>query len=157
MPALIRNKAIIKDSWRFPAVEVVDGSDSDRVCTLSAWLNAGGPDTVGAVQLQPGDDCTALADGLPALRLVAVYFTAFTDGRGFSLARELRDLGFRGELRARGHILPDQVQYLYRCGYDAFQPDDESRLQPSLARIQGFSNHYQASIDQPLPLFRRRA
>ena len=73
------------------------------------------------------------------------------------MARELRDLGFRGELRARGHILPDQVQYLYRCGYDAFQPDDESRLQACLERIQGFSDHYQASIDQPLPLFRRRA
>jgi len=157
MPALIRNKAIVEDSWRFPAAEDVDGNDSDRVCTLSAWLNAGGPDTAGAVQLQPGDDCSALARSLPALQLVAVYFPAFTDGRGFSMARELRELGFRGELRARGHILPDQVQYLHRCGYDAFQPDDESRLQPALERIQAFSDHYQASIEQPLPLFRRRA
>lgn len=155
MPALIRNNAIVEDYRQFDTADASADGDH-RVRSLGAWLEAGQP-AASAVQLEPGDDCQLLAGALPALDLVAVYFPVFTDGRGFSIARELRDLGYRGELRARGHILPDQVHFLRRCGFDAFQPDDESRLQPSLDRLQEFPEHYQATVDQPLPLFRRRA
>lgn len=155
MPALIRNNAIVEDAWHFDSVDATATGDH-RVEPLAAWLQAGA-DRGAAVQLEPGDDCQQLRDGLSSLQLVAVHFPVFTDGRGFSLARELRDMGYRGELRARGHILPDQVEFLRRCGFDAFQPDDASRLQPSLDRLKGFSENYQAAVDQPLPLFRRRA
>lgn len=154
MPALIRNSTIVDDEWCF------DASDGDcvagkRVYSLPDWKESGRPANAG-VQLEPGDDYRALAEELPRLGLIAVYFPAFTDGRGFSMARELRELGYRGELRARGHILPDQVHFLHRCGFDAFQPADSTRLGASLERLQGFSEHYQAAVDQPLPLFRRR-
>lgn len=155
MPALIRNNAIVEDVWPFAAADH-PATGQYRVFSLDGWLEAESPQGV-AVELQPGEDCRLLADRLTALPLIAVNFPDFTDGRGFSIARELRDLGYRGELRARGHILPDQVHFLRRCGFDAFQPVDESRLQPSLARLQAFSEHYQAAADQPLPLFRRRA
>lgn len=154
MPALIRNNTIVDDEWCFDA----SGGDSigrRLAYSLPDWKEGGRPADAG-VQMEPGDDCRELAEALPRLALIAVYFPAFTDGRGFSMARELRDLGYCGELRARGHILPDQVHFLHRCGFDAFQPDDSSRLEASLQRLQGFSEHYQAAVDQPLPLFRRR-
>ena len=86
-----------------------------------------------------------------------VNFPVFTDGRGFSYARELRERGLRGELRAGGHFIRDQLTYLQRCGFNAFQMADEAELEAALASLADFSEHYQASIDQPLPLFRRRA
>ncbi|TCO72737.1 DUF934 domain-containing protein [Chromatocurvus halotolerans] len=154
MPALIRNNTIVSDEWCFDASDS-DGIGRRRAYSLSEWKEDGRPAHAG-VQMEPGDDCRELAEALPRLELIAVHFPAFTDGRGFSMARELRDLGYRGELRARGHILPDQMHFLHRCGFDAFQPDDSSRLGASLERLQGFSEHYQAAVDQPLPLFRRR-
>lgn len=155
MPALIRNNAIVEDSWEFPDAGETGGGER-RAYTLEGWLEAGRPQSA-AVQLEPGEDCRLLEGALPSLTLVAVHFPVFTDGRGFSVARELRDMGYRGEIRARGHILPDQVHFLRRCGFDALQPDDASRLPASLERLQQFSDHYQAAADQPLPLFRRRA
>lgn len=155
MPALIRNNTIVDDAWCFGR----SGDDSvagKRVYSLPDWKESGFPAAGSGVQMEPGDDCRELAEALHRLDLIAVYFPAFTDGRGFSIARELRDLGYRGELRARGHILPDQVHFLRRCGFDAFQPDDSSRLEAALERLQGFSEYYQAAVDQPLPLFRRR-
>lgn len=154
MPALIRNNAIVDDDWRFGALDA-ESVAHKAVYSLPAWKESGRPEGAG-VQIEPGDECRELVDGLSSLKLIAVYFQAFTDGRGFSIARELRDLGYQGEIRARGHILPDQMHFLHRCGFDAFQPDDESRLKASLERLKGFSEHYQAAVDQPLPLFRRR-
>jgi len=59
-------------------------------------------------------------------------------------------------LRACGQFLRDQKTYLHRVGFDAFQMADESGLEEALASLEDFSEHYQAAIDQPLPLFRRR-
>ena len=88
---------------------------------------------------------------------MVVNFPVFTDGRGFSYGRELRERGYQGELRAAGHFIRDQLTYLSRCGFDAFQMADESQLEDALASLDDFSESYQAAIDQPLPLFRRRA
>lgn len=154
MPVLIRNNTIVDDEWCFNASSN-ESADPNAVMSLADWQGHGGS-AGGAVQIEPGDDWQKVRDGLSSLALIAVYFQIFTDGRGFSVARELRDLGYRGELRARGHFLPDQVHFLHRCGFDAFQPDDENRLIVCLEHLQGFSEHYQASATQPLPLFRRR-
>ena len=53
-------------------------------------------------------------------------------------------------------LFRDQMTYLKRCGFDAFQSADESELEEALERLADFSEHYQAAIDKPLPLFRRR-
>jgi len=106
--------------------------------------------------LEPGQAPAPLFEHLRAIPLVAINFPVFTDGRGFSYGRELRERGFTGELRASGHFIRDQMTYLARCGFDAFQLADESVLDEALASLQDFSEHYQAAIDQPLPLFRRR-
>jgi uncharacterized protein (DUF934 family) len=66
----------------------------------------------------------ALALFLPRLGLVILPFPAFTDGRSFSLARQIRGLGYSGELRASGPILPDQLGFLTEVGFDSFEVSD---------------------------------
>ncbi|MGE0211621.1 MAG: DUF934 domain-containing protein [Parvibaculaceae bacterium] len=58
---------------------------------------------------------------LPKLKLIVLPFPAFTDGRAYSLARQIRELGFRGELRAAGNVLPDQLQFMISVGFDSFE------------------------------------
>ena len=61
---------------------------------------------------------------LPRLALIELPFPAFTDGRAYSLARHIRDLGFAGTLRATGNVLPDQLQYMKQLGFDSFAVSD---------------------------------
>lgn len=74
------------------------------------------------VLLPPGEEPTVLAPWLARLQLVAVQFGKFRDGRGFTQARALREYhGFTGEVRAIGHVLPDQFRMLLRCGVSTVQ------------------------------------
>ncbi|MFN3613440.1 MAG: DUF934 domain-containing protein [Rubrimonas sp.] len=75
--------------------------------------------------LVPADaDGAMVAAQADRFDLIGVQFDRFSDGRGFSLARRLRDLGFRGRLRAVGHLIPDQFAYARACGFDEVQVDD---------------------------------
>jgi len=77
--------------------------------------------------LTPGDDVDAIGEKANTFASIAVSFPAFTDGRGYSYARLLRErYGFEGELRARGDILTDQVAYFQRCGFDALTVENEA-------------------------------
>ncbi|MDT8428580.1 MAG: DUF934 domain-containing protein [Pseudomonadales bacterium] len=92
------------------------------------------------------------------LPLIALNFPTFKDGRAFSSARELRqNLGFKGELRAIGDVLRDQLFYMARCGFDAFALREDQDIAEALTGFADFREVYQASPDQPLPLFRRRS
>jgi len=107
---------------------------------------------------QGGDEPATVAEDLKLFGLVAVAFPHFTDGRGYSIARLLRErYGWRGELRAVGDIQRDQLHYLARCGCDAFLLRDGEDVESALTAFRDFSDAYQAAVDQPLPLFRRRA
>ena len=154
MPRLIKNGAIIQDPW-LPVDPESPGAAANQVCSLDQWLaledKAGG-----AVQLEPAQAPAPLFDALELIDLVVINFPVFTDGRGFSYGRELRERGYTGELRAAGHFIRDQLTYLTRCGFDAFQMTDESQLEEALASLGDFTEYYQAAIDQPQPLFRRR-
>jgi len=78
-------------------------------------LGAEVPNTAGIEEVRPW---------LARLDLVALPFPAFTDGRAYSLARQMRQAGFRGELRATGNVLPDQLQFMAQVGFDAFEISD---------------------------------
>ena len=154
MPRLIKNGNIVEDQW-LPLNPESPNPSSDQVYSLDQWLEL--EDKAGsAVQIEPGQSPAPLFSFLQQISLVVVNFPVFTDGRGFSYGRELRERGYGGELRATGHFIRDQLSYLQRCGFDAFQMSDESLLEESLASLTDFSEHYQAGVDQPLPLFRRR-
>jgi uncharacterized protein (DUF934 family) len=76
------------------------------------------------VQLPNSERAEALRLFLPNLGLVILPFPAFTDGRAFSLARQIRGLGYICELRATGAFLPDQLGFLAEVGFDSFEVTD---------------------------------
>jgi uncharacterized protein (DUF934 family) len=96
-------------------------------------------------------------DDLDKFAVVAVDFPKFTDGRGYSIAFNLRKrLGYTGELRAIGDVLRDQLFQMHRCGFDAYATRQDRSIHDALKGLTVFSETYQASTDQPLPLFRRK-
>jgi uncharacterized protein (DUF934 family) len=91
-----------------------------------------------------------------SLAVIAVDFPKFSDGRGYSIAFNLRKrLGYTGELRAIGDVLRDQLFQMQRCGFDAYATRQDRSIDDALKGLTVFSETYQASVDQPLPLFRR--
>ena len=109
------------------------------------------------VRLEPSDDPVELVDDLPRLAVIAIHFPKFTDGRGYSIARVLRErYRYTGKLRAVGDVLRDQLFYMLRCGFDSFAMRHEALIDDALSAYRDFSEGYQSSVDRPVPLFKRR-
>ena len=162
---LIRHGRVQAERWTFLGLEgevPVALPAGPVVLPLAAWQTRRAElrarhEPVG-VWLKPDDDPGALAKDVRSLRLIAVHFPKFTDGRGYSSAALLRGrYGFKGELRAFGDVGRDQLFYLKRCGFDAFSLAPHRDPESALASLEDFSVRYQAGIDEPLPLFARRA
>jgi len=148
MPRIIRNRRIVDDDWRLLDADALlaPGEDGfvpgipsgDVIAPLRLWRLRRDELTARAgrlgVLIAGDEEPEAIAPALAHLALVAVRFDRFSDGRGYSLARLLRERhGWRGELRATGDIRRDQLLFLSRCGYDAFELADEARLSAALA------------------------
>jgi uncharacterized protein (DUF934 family) len=163
MPRLIKDGAIVDDRWTLlrQAASENDVPRTPAIVPLELWLAA--RDRLRAradigVWLEPADDVDLLAADLPALPLIAVDFPQFTDGRGYSTARLLRErYAFAGELRAIGDVLRDQLYYMAQCGFNAFAVRADRDLEDALKGLTDFSDNYQATWRRPVPLFRRRA
>lgn len=111
-----------------------------------------------AVWIAPDDDFEPLVPMLGRLELIAVDFPVFRDGRGYSVATLLRSRhAWTGELRAIGDVLRDQLNYMRRCGFDAFAVRADKDIHDAIKSFDHYSVRYQGAIDEPLPLFRRRA
>ena len=110
------------------------------------------------VWLDGNEGPEAIAGDLEHFALIAVNFPKFTDGRGFSIARLLRErYAYRGEIRAIGDVLRDQLYFMKRCGFDSYAVREDKDIEKALAGLRAFSESYQAAVDQPQPLFRRRS
>ncbi len=100
-----------------------------------------------AIDITPDTDPGDLTPALATLEMIRVDFPSFADGRGFSIARRLRRLGYRGRLRARGHVLADQYAMARRCGFDEVEIDEAlAARQPQdqwLARTNWTEHDYQ--------------
>ena len=112
------------------------------------------------VWLAAGEDAAVLADDVSLFSVIGLQFPKFTDGRNYSVATLLRTrYAYRGELRAIGEVLRDQFNYMTRCGFDALQPRagrySDEQLEAAIASITDFTQPYQHSVKDPLPLFRR--
>jgi len=109
------------------------------------------------IRLEPQDDPATVAARLPNASRVEINFPKFGDGRGFSIARLLRErYGYKGELRAVGEVARDHLHYMEQSGFDAFLLRDGEDVNEALAAFDDFSEHYQTTTAQPIPLFRRR-
>ncbi|ACI52853.1 conserved hypothetical protein [Gluconacetobacter diazotrophicus PA1 5] len=99
------------------------------------------------VAIPPDAEIAVLRTALPRLSLVAVTFPSFRDGRAFSQARALREhLGFAGDIRVTGRPLPDQYEFLLRCGATTVElPDDADPAVWALAHAR-FHTAYQPAV-----------
>jgi uncharacterized protein (DUF934 family) len=159
MRSVIKNRQIVEDHWQ--AVGEEDELPVGAVIVpLTRWrrervelLTRGEP--LG-VRLPNTADVAELVADLPLLDLVALEFPKFSDGRAYSQARLLRERhGYRGEIRAVGDVLRDQLFFMVRSGFDAFELRADRSLEDALAAFDEFSTSYQPAADQPLPLYRR--
>ena len=109
------------------------------------------------IRLEPQDDPATVAARLPEVSRVEINFPKFGDGRGFSIARLLRErYGYKGELRAVGEVARDHLHNMEQCGFDAFLLREGEDVEDALAAFDDFSEHYQTTVAEPVPLFRRR-
>lgn len=156
---IVRDGRVIDDPWRTVGAEDVlpGGAIIVPLERRAEALGSGhGADALGV--MLPGSADASLLDGLlGTLPLVAIHFEGVGDGRGYSLARTLREQGFAGELRACGAFGRDQIFYLARCGFNAFAPDGDVDPAALLAGLDDFSLVYQPAADQRDPIGALRA
>ena len=137
MPHVIKHGRLVDDPWRIAAAgEAPPADGAPMIPALADWLAAPGP----AVWLAPDEAPDALLAQLDRLALIAIHFPVFTDGRGYSLARLLRDRhGYRGELRAIGDVLRDQLYFLHACGFDAFALRADQSPEAAIAALADYT------------------
>ena len=162
---LIKNKTIVADDWvtlrpeRGTAPDSVTIPEGKIIVPLVVWQNRKAElksRTHIGVWLASDERPEELAEDIDHFTVIAVDFPKFADGRGYSIAFNLRSrLGYTGELRAIGDILRDQLFYLSRVGFDAFSPRPERKIEDVIKGLDDFSVKYQTSWDEKAPLFRR--
>ncbi len=97
-----------------------------------------------------------IVDDLEHLSLIALDFPHFRDGRSYSKARLLRErYDFGGQIRAVGDVHHDQLFFMRRCGFDAFDLAEDFDLEEALQGFEKYSVNYQPAVDEEKPLFRR--
>ncbi len=160
---VIKDNQIIEDSWiRVDTIEAGQALPAgDIIVPFSYWKQnrdalAGRAGKL-AVCLNGDDRVEELAGDLGQFSLVALDFPAFRDGRCYSHARLLRDrYGFKGDLRAVGDVLRDQLFYLKRCGFSSFFIRQDKDINDALKAFNDFSVKYQTAADGALPVYRLR-
>ncbi|MBP6057998.1 MAG: DUF934 domain-containing protein [Nitrosomonas sp.] len=162
---IIKNKAIVADDWTVlrlneqASVENVTVATGKVIVPLKVWLAQRDVLQQRAeigVWLASDERPEELKGDVQKFSVIAVDFPKFSDGRGYSIAYNLRArLGYTGELRAIGDVLRDQLFYMQRVGFDAFAPRADRKIEDVLKGLTDFSEVYQTSFDQRLPLFRR--
>lgn len=146
---LYKNGAFVDDAWRMIGDDEVSG-DGPSILSLKAWLalgtDLGGSNAPLGVKLEAGEMIDGLLPGLDRLSLVALSFPKFGDGRAFSKASMLRgQYGFKGEIRAVGDVLWDQLQLMRRCGFDAFAIENE----PTIRALESGKPAFMTEFYQP--------
>jgi uncharacterized protein (DUF934 family) len=151
MARLIKGRALAADAWQMAGAQ--DAADATHlILPLGDYLKAiaaGEPAERRAPLLKADNhDVSPLQPYLDKMPLVAIDFTTTGDGRGFSQARLLRErFGYKGELRAVGKIRADQMFFLARCGFDAFELLDDEDPDTAIAQLDRFSVAYQQGVD----------
>lgn len=151
MPQLVKNRAVAANAWALAGTDAA-ASAAQLILPLADYLKAlaaGEPRKTRAPLLQPEDqDLSQLLPLLAQAPLVAVHFGSTGEGRGYTQARLLRErYGYKGELRAVGAIRTDQIYFLARCGFDAFELLDGEDSATAIAQLDRFSVAYQPGGD----------
>ncbi|UVJ41808.1 DUF934 domain-containing protein [Pseudomonas sp. LS1212] len=144
-------RVVPDDPWTLVREASGELPQARLILPLAHWREGHG------VWLSPDDEAESLEPRLAELPLIAVDFPSFRDGRGYSQAYLLRTrLGWKGELRAIGDVLRDQLSHMRQCGFDSFAVREDKSAEDALKGLAGMSVLYGRSVIEPRPLFRRR-
>ena len=132
MSIIVTDTGFIADDWSGPISALEDAR------------------TGHGIDLPSSADPMELAGRLSDIPLIRVDFPSFADGRGFTIARQLRLMGYKGRLRARGHVIADQYAMARRAGFDEVEiADDLAARQPEgqwMFRADWRAHDYQARL-----------
>ncbi len=172
MPNIIKNGVVSDDAWKLITVSAGDSPETVKLpvgpllVPASVW-RARRAELINreyehgwrlGVWLTAEEGPESIATDVDDLTVIAVEFSRFADGRGYSTARLLRTrYGYKGELRAIGDVLRDQLFYLQRVGFDAFALRADKSAEDARVSLADFSAAYQSAADLSLSLQRRAA
>ncbi len=151
---LYKNGSFVHDSW----ITIHEGeeiSPAGHVIAPLSWWQAERQAFAEShvpigIRVEPGATIDDFITDLPRFALIALVIPKFQDGRAYSTARLLRERhGFKGELRAIGEVLIDQIQPMLRCGFDAFEISDPvTKSALEAGRIPGVTHFYQPGVNE---------
>ncbi len=157
---IIKDREIVENNW----IHLSDDDalvDGNITVTLVRWQEQhevlSKHDFGLGIRLSGDDPLEELVPDLHHFQLVVLLFPVFTDGRCYSYARLLRDrYHFKGEIRAQGDVLRDQLFNMSQCGINSFELAKPDSADQALSAFDDFSESYQATVLRPEPLYRRR-
>lgn len=158
---LIRTTGVVDDPWRFVADEEPLPETGAVIVTLKRFqanrdqLLARA--TPLGVRLKSDQAPSLIGGDIERFDVIALEFPKFTDGRAYSAARLARERhGFRGELRAVGNVLRDQLAFMRRCGFDSYEIPATADPPAWVASLRGMSVVYQPATDAATPVLALR-
>jgi uncharacterized protein (DUF934 family) len=164
-PILIKDDQVLEDEWVLISKEDVlekkiNYEKHKLILPLSLWLENKsffiGKSNIG-IWIDSSEDPGEIGSDCNQFSLIAINFPIFTDGRGYSYARILRDnLGFLGDLRAIGDILCDQMYFYRRCGFSSFLVRGDVDPEQAIRSLNDFNMNYQSVSDKNQPIFHKR-
>lgn len=158
---LLKNGEVVADPWQAVADGEAVPAGGPVIVPFERWRTERqallGRNTKLGVRLANTDPVAELAPDLDRLEVIVLEFPKFIDGRAFTQARLLRErYGYRHELRAAGNVLRDQLQFMQRCGFDAFEFDAADPAASWRAAVDEISVFYQPAADDRVPVMERR-
>lgn len=158
-----KDKTIVEDNWQVIR-EIEDSAktpEGELVLPFAYWqanrdelLKTDGPH---AVWIDGSIETEELLEDLEHFSLIALDFPAFKDGRSYSHARLLRDrYAYKGDVRAIGDVLRDQLFFMYRCGIDSYEVREDKDIEDALKGFEDFTVLYQAAADGSVPIYKLR-
>jgi len=160
---VIKDKAVVNDDWQL--IRELDCSkpipEGKVILPFIDWQASRDEllkrDTEHAVWIDGDTETEALLDDLEHFSVIALDFPAFKDGRSYSHACLLRQrYAYKGELRAIGDVLRDQLFYMQRCGMNSYEVREDKDIEDAIKSLNDFSVRYQAAADDAVPIYKQR-
>ncbi len=159
MQNLINQNTVLENNWKLIEDAEQASPAANSIVPAYYWLKNKASFSAleqTAIWLDSDAELEDFKDQLGEVDLIAVNFPAFANGRGYSLARLIKErTNFKGELRAIGDVLLDQLFFMKRCGFDTYLLKEGLSAEKALAHFSTFAAPYQLAYDEPAPLFRR--
>ncbi|MBT5388171.1 MAG: DUF934 domain-containing protein [Porticoccaceae bacterium] len=161
MAQLLKQGQVTVNNWQTLDTGTTELPSGNLLVPVELWqqLSLGAEQHSGEIGLwlDGSEEIEQLADLLIKAPVIGIRFSKFADGRGFSMARLLRErYGYQGELRATGDFIRDQLYFLQRCGFTSYEFDDSVDVAEASKSLNDFTDAYQVAVDQQVPLFKRR-